>query len=542
MNSTFDPGVRRQLRWWTALLLIFCGGAAWLMLHSLQRTLPYPSDVDEGFVSGPADRMIVEGTLHPYIFNYPSLPKYLAAVGMAGGFLRAASHQEVRDVSQIGTVGYPFYDVPRVVAGAREVFILLAVIALGATGAAAWLAFQTPASILLAPFALMATPLFFYHAWTYLNVDIVGTTFVMLTIVACLRATRRPSIAAAAVVPGALAGLATGSKYTLAFAVLPVLLTCLLYLRPGRRLLACGLALVAMVVAFLLVVPYSVIDIPGFLNGVGAEAYHYAGGHAGADAQPGLQQVVFYGGHFISELGIPGTVLAAIGLGAFAAADWRRTVMIASFPVALLWLLVWQHVHFARNVLSIQPLLAMCLAYGVARAHRWILGTLGRRGWLPPRRVRTASVATAIVLLVAAVPWSHVHAELRDHADSRNLATAWLDAHIEPGWTIVAPPQLAFDARPLEASGRHVKVVDYVSNPTALDTELHALATPAVVLVPQWGFDERHPGQEQAARWNAISKDWRVLASFGANPVLVNYTPPTAWGNPAFSIATLERR
>ena len=154
---------------------------------------------------------------------------------------------------------------------ARQAFALLAVIGLAMTGLSAWIVSRNPITMVLAPLVLLGSPLFFRHSWTYLNVDIVGTSFVMLTLAGCLLGTTRPSIPRSAVVPGVLAGMAAGSKYTLALAVLPVLAALVLYLPRPRALLACAAALAAMIVAFLVVVPYSVIDIPGFLNGVGYE-------------------------------------------------------------------------------------------------------------------------------------------------------------------------------------------------------------------------------------------------------------------------------
>ena len=105
---------------------------------------------------------------------------------MAAGFLRSAAHLEIRDISKLGDVGYPYYQTPRAMGTARQAFALLAVICVAMTGLSAWLAFRRPVTILLTPVILLASPLFFRHSWTYLNVDIVGTSFVMLTLGACL--------------------------------------------------------------------------------------------------------------------------------------------------------------------------------------------------------------------------------------------------------------------------------------------------------------------------------------------------------------------
>jgi hypothetical protein len=39
--------------------------------------------------------------------------------------------------------------------------------------------------------------------------------------------------------------------------------------------------------AFLAVMPYSILDVTGFLNGLAFEAHHYASGHPGFEGHPG---------------------------------------------------------------------------------------------------------------------------------------------------------------------------------------------------------------------------------------------------------------
>lgn len=522
-------------------MLLLCAGALWLECHHIDQTVPYPQHVDEAFISGPAQRTLLTGTLHPYTFNYPSLPKYLAAAGMAVGFVRGAAHAEISDIHRLGNVGYPYYETRRPMQTARQLFALLSVIALAATGRASWLAFRQPAAVFLAPLILFASPLFFFHSWTYLNVDIVGACFVMLTVVACLEGTRRPSIYQSALVPGALAGLATGSKYTLAFVILPVLLAIGFYLTGARRTRAWLAALAAMVLAFLVAVPYSLIDIPGFLNGVASEAFHYASGHRGFQGSPGLEQLVFYARHFASEFGLA-TIVAVIGAAGYMVRDWRRAAVLLAFPVAVLWQLSSQRVHFTRNVLSLHPLLAMFAALGVLAVHGWLLELAARRGWTSPARVRRTGAIAALLLTVVVVPFWHIADHLRDRTDSRNLVGAWLAKDIPQDWTVVVPEELGLDTREMEAGGRKIVKVKLqpAADASAQQALLGGVPSPAVILIPHWGADDRFPGQETAPALNALAARWRVMAAFGTNDVLVNYSYPNPWGDPAFVAAVLR--
>lgn len=540
-----DPEAARQraaIRAWTAMLMVLCFGTLWLEFTHIARTMPYPRHVDEAFIAGPAHRTLATGTLHPYTFTYPTLPKYLAAAGMAVGFVRGAAHREIREVKQLGNMDYPYYDIPRVMKTARQLFALLAMIALAATGWSAWLAFRKPAAILLAPLILLTSPLFFFQSWTYLNVDIVGTCFVMLTLAACLLGTRRPSFHQSVLVPSVCVGLAAGSKYTLALVALPVLLAIGLYFSGARRAWIWGAALATMAAAFVAVMPYSLIDIPNFLNGIASETWHYASGHSGFNAEPGLPQLLFYLRHLVSEFGVA-AILAVIGVVAYVAADWRRAAILTIFPVGLLWLLASQRVHFIRNVLSLHPVIAMFAAFGLISLHGWVLGLAARRGWVRQPVEGRARVLAGVVLVIATVPLWHFVDHLRDRTDSRNLAEAWIEERIPPDWTIVAPKQLNFDARGLEKTGRRVVVVDLKSalDPGAVGALLGEVPAPAVIMVPQWGADARYAGgQELADALNNLSGRRQVLKTFGTNPVLVNYGSATPWGDPAFSVAILK--
>src|SRR5262249_2817576 len=157
---------------------------------------------------------------------------------------------------------------------ARRAFALVSVATLAMTGFCAWLAFRRPISILLAPLLVLATPLFFYDSWAYLNVDIVGTFFVTMTLAACLKGTRQCSIFDTALLPGVFAGMALDCKYTLLSVILPVLLAIWLYTRPEHRLRWSLAAVCAMLVAFLIVAPYTVLDLPHFLDAVAFEGRH----------------------------------------------------------------------------------------------------------------------------------------------------------------------------------------------------------------------------------------------------------------------------
>jgi hypothetical protein len=140
------------------------------------------------------------------------------------------------------------------------------------------------------------------------------------------------------------------------------------------------------------------------------------------------------------------------------------------------------------------------------------------------------------------VPVWHFVDDVRDRTDSRNLANAWIKERVPADWTIVVPTELGFDQRELKASGRRVMPIDLRSarDPGALQSLLSDVPAPAIIMVPRWGADSRFPGQDAADVLNGIARRWRAMKTFGTNDVLVNYSYPNPWGDPAFGIAVVK--
>lgn len=526
---------------WGVTLTVVLLGALRVEFANIAHTLPYPHHVDEPAIARAGQRIITTASLRPESFNYPALPKYVAAAGLAIGVIRAARNAEILTVETIGNVGYPYYDARLPMQTARQLFALLSALALVMTAVCAWHAFRRPAAVLLAPLIALVTPLYFYHSWVYLNVDIVGTCFVMMTLAACFVATWRPSVFDAAVVPAVCAGLAAASKYTLAIAIAPVLLGVWLYVRPGRRVVGTLAALGTFVAAFLLVAPYSLIDLPTFVNDVAYEGFHYATHHPGFEDQPGLSQLRFYAAHFIADFGIGGAGLAIVGLVLGLAIDARRAAILLVFPIASLGLLIQERVHFTRNVLAFYPIAGIFIALGLLSVHQSLRGWISSR-WPRIARQQLVQWTAAAALLFIAVPPAHIIDFFRDRTDSRVVATAWLSSRISSSWTVVVPQQLGFSVRELEASGLNVKVIDlqHARTNAAADDLIADVGAPSLILVPRWGADTNFPGAQEAATLNAIADRWRPLKTFGTQVVQVNHPNAAPDGDPAFFVAALN--
>ena len=155
----------------------------------------------------------------------------------------------------------------------------------------------------------------------------------VLTVASYLSATARPSVARSALVPALWAGLAAASKYTLGLVFLPVLMGIWMYQEGDRRLVSSGIAVATVCVTFLAAMPYALLDLPAFLNGLAFDAWHYGtAGHVGFNDEPGLTQLKNYANHLTSEFGLFGAVLATIGIVAAFRRDWRRCLLFLAFP------------------------------------------------------------------------------------------------------------------------------------------------------------------------------------------------------------------
>ena len=378
----------------------------------------------------------------------------------------------------------------------------------------------------------------------YLNVDNVGTCFVMASIATLLYGTRHKSSLFLAIVPGLFAGLAAGSKYTHGLVLGPILIAILFY-AGSRRRLALGACLAA-AAAFFAVVPYSVLDLPSLIKALAWQANTYGTGwHGGAEAAPGLEQLVKYTQYFATQFGIGGLLLAGVGLITCASQDWRRTLVFASFPAAFVLLFVVQRVHFTRNMLPVLPFLAIFAVAGLHALHGWIARSAKERGPASAQLQRVVMAAAWPVLIVAflTVPIENVSKrQLRISSDSRHDGVAWISKNVPTSATIVVPSRLGLDTRPLEDREYSIQKLDFVSldSSESLQQALDRIPGPLVVLSPVWGIDPRFEGKELAERLNAAAEPFEPAASFGKRPVLVNYRYPVIEPSPRFDIVIRE--
>ncbi len=559
---------RSALRGCLLAMLALCAVAFWLRTAHISASLPYPQHSDELNIANNAANILRTGNYYPTNFNKPSLPIYLATAAMGVGFISTAPELEVESNHRIdirndlGKVAYPFYTLPGVVEKARWLFALLSVVAMAAGGVVACQLLGRPGALILAPLVLALSSFFFRMSHSYLNVDIVGTCFVALGMAAVLQGTSRPcpTLRGLAVKPSICVGLAAGCKYTHGLLLFSVMLAIWLFMERGRRLQATVIAITTAGLSFLAVAPYSVIALPDFVNGLARQAHHYATGHPGYESDPGLDQLVYYASFLISDFGVAGLVLCLIGLISATLSDWRRTLVLISFPVALFALLAAQRVHFLRTILPVFPSVAVFITCGIFFLH----GRLMRVPWIRRIEIRGLQSAIGVVgflglfALGLNAPLGKFAAQMEVAGENRVRAVAWIKKHVSTDATVIVPEELYLDTRPLASSGYPIRVVEFKALDTAqsIDSLMTKIPGPVVVLVPRWvaarRFSDSDGAQDRAAALNeALMRAQLVpLADFGPERGVLLHSPRSrlyiTWGNPGrnpgFSIARVPGR
>ena len=268
---------------------------------------------------------------------------------------------------------------------------------------------------------------------------------------AALRAAEARTLYAAGVA-GAMVGFAAAFKYNGAIAAVMPLVAALAF-PPGRRLTALGTAAAASALAFLFAAPYSLLDLPHFLNGLGAMLAFYTG------SRTMLEAAGIYLSHLRNWFTWPGVLPTWIGYGALALAAigavrllrqtsahaWRWAgAPLVAFALAYFWFVSHQgSLIYGRYLLPLAPMLAVALSAGLI----WLADTLARR--LPSLAPAVLPFVLLVVLAgptIAAVTWDQANAR----PSTLDQVSRWLitrasagDKVVMEGQPLQMPPRVA---------------------------------------------------------------------------------------------------
>jgi 4-amino-4-deoxy-L-arabinose transferase-like glycosyltransferase len=393
--------------------------AAAFRFTAIDSGVPASVASDEPFVMERAFAMMTTGEFHPHVFDYPALYVYAQTALASARFL-------------VGTMRGDWYSLDQVTAADFYVWGRLLTALLGTlTVVLTWRIGRRIGVVtgLLAAAFLAVQPLHVRESHFVLT-DVPMTFFVTLTMLASIRASESPSLRSFALA-GAAAGLAAATKYTGGLVLLvPLVALAMAPWTLASRARALPVVGGAAALAFIAGAPYSLLDLPAFLNGFGA----LARGHA-AGTPPATPPWWTYLLHLQLNLGLPLLVVSVAGVAAGVVRAIRseppvRVVWASMTAFALTYYaeLADETLVWGRYLLPTLPALFVLAAGTIELAiGRWRVG-------LARPNVRRAALTAAVVLLFAPATlrsWSLVAAMIR--TSSNELAYAWIVRELPPG-------------------------------------------------------------------------------------------------------------
>lgn len=365
----------------TALALVIAVGAV-LRFWGLGHGIPFAIGVDEPEIMTRVVSMMKTGDLNPHFFDYPGLYFYLQLAVACLRFIVGATNGGWQSLDQVSA--NEFYLWGRALTALFGVGTILVVHNIGMRWGAR--------HALLAAGLVAVLPLHVRESH-YVLTDVPMTFFTMLAFLLSLRAHERTQAGAFAWA-GVAAGLATATKYNGVFVLLLPLVAVWMTLGAKPSRMRCMLATMGgFVAAFLVAAPYTVIDLPAFLNGYAHLAAYYRPRTGGEPAW------LLYLKHLRLQVQWPMLLLTIAGLilgivRAVKGPGRVRWTLLVTFPVVYFYFLATKSLVFARYMLPMLPFTCILAAIAV------VSGVSLLRRFEIPRAVRTALIAG---LTVAAV-------------------------------------------------------------------------------------------------------------------------------------------
>jgi 4-amino-4-deoxy-L-arabinose transferase-like glycosyltransferase len=410
-----------------AILGILLLGAG-LRLTQIGDGVPYTVGVDEPEILERAVRMMKTADFNPHFYDYPGFTFYFHTAIASARFLTGA--MDGRWASLDAVWSGDFYLWSRIATAFLSVLTIYFVYRtachwgdLVALTAALAMAVH-PQLVREAHFALTDTPLTFFVSLTLLT-----------ALTAAIEGSTRWFVLA-----GLFAGLAASTKYPGALAILMPLVAMPwrmpLRARAGALAAVCG----SFALGFLIGAPFSLLDLPGFLNGFAALMQHYNREVSPIDT--GITYLKYVRGWF----GWPGVLPTfiswpAIGVWAigFAAAISRlraratrtEAAVLLLFPLAYFWFIANQSLVYGRYAMPLAPALCIVFALGIVAVYRWVDQRAGR-GWR-----RHLGTALLVLLLLPSLAQSIAGSLSMRLVSTSEQAAAWMVENIGPDEPIV---------------------------------------------------------------------------------------------------------
>jgi 4-amino-4-deoxy-L-arabinose transferase-like glycosyltransferase len=466
-----------------------------LRLWTIGRGVPYVVGVDEPEIVRRALGMMKSGDFNPHFFDYGGLIIYfhlaVATMRFAAGAMSGSAGFASVDRAWDGD----FYLWSRYATAAVGTLLIYVVYRVGlrwgvrAALAAAFVAAIHPGLVRESHFALTDTPLTFLVALTLL-----------MSVIASEDGRVRSFLIA-----GAAAGLATAVKYNGALALVMPAAVALTSPAVRERVLAILAIASGAAAAFLIGAPYSLLDLPAFLNAFArlATSYNHP---ADASVVAGvyishLRNAFGFGVPWSHVLGWGALVVSLVGfaimLGQLIKRE-RRAVAVAilAFSICYFWLIAHQSLVYGRYLLPLIPFLCLSLGLAFARITETVAAAAS------PMRVRQ----TAAVLCLLAVPPAWQAAQFdwnRRRTSTDEIMARWIAHHVPPDGAIVL--ETAAFILPLDFHW------DYTPRLVLQSAERYRASGVKYLVVSSEKFDPARPGRPDDAAYRRLFSESQIL-------------------------------
>ena len=425
-------------------LAIILALGAMLRFVGIGSGIPFNIGVDEPEIMDRAVAMMRTGDLNPHFFDYPGLYFYVQLVVACLRFMAGASAGYWTSLDQVSSAD--FYLWGRAVTALFGTLTVLLTYFVGMRWGTRYAALAA---------GLMAVMPLHVRESHYVLTDVPLTFFVTLTLLLTLRAAERERAIDFAWA-GAAAGLAAGTKYPGALSLLLPLIAVWMTLgaKPSRALASLSV-LGGAAAAFLVAAPYTVLDLPAFLNG-----YAHLAGYYSPKALPEPASVTYFK-HLSRSMAWPAflLVLTGFGLGAVRAirgpgrVRWTVTIV---FPLVYYYFLSGQTLVFGRYLLPLLPFVCLLAAAGC------VSGVSLLRRFDIPRAARTAIIVGITVAALLPPAWqSLAFMRALTRTSTVEQAHVWMIDHLPKGASIVIETQGLLAPKQFKSRNVPQLVLDY---------------------------------------------------------------------------------
>ena len=368
---------------------------------------------DEGEVIENVLEMLKTGDLDHRHPGYPGLHFYLQMVPASVHRIAASVRGEGDSIAALPRSG--FYLMGRRVTLVAGWLAATVVFFVGRRWFTAWGGVVSGALVVFSPLVFQES--------RFVNPDLMLMFFVSISLGLSLSLIEDRSWRAF-LLSGASLGLTTAIKYTGALVVVPFLLAWLAgpdYRSQVGKWFG-GLLMAA--VSFVVVSPYTVLNLPAFFRGLTMHIGYYSAADVNTTLE--LSRLLLTSG-----LGpVAGTAAVITALWAVFSVD-RRVLVVFSFPLAYLFLFAVFNRAFPRHALPLLPSMALLAGYGVVRGADWLTA---RKPMLSVGLVR---VLTMFLVLNTPVLGSYALALAVSRPSPAARAADWVQREIPKGSRIL---------------------------------------------------------------------------------------------------------